>query len=59
MLNWENKGVKMIDGEFLNNFQFTDDSHILMQGKPQSHESWQNRLKMNIAKTNVTIIDST
>ena len=56
-LNWENKGVN-IDGEFLSNLRFADDT-ILCTETPQELQQILMRLKMNIAKTKVMVVDNT
>ena len=66
-LNWENKGVK-IDGEFLSNLRFADDIFLCTEIPQElqqmllqelSDESRRMRLKMNIAKTKVMVVDNT
>ena len=65
-LNWENKGVK-IDGEFLSNLRFADDTFLCTETPQElqqmlqelSDESRQMGLKMNITKTNVMVVDNT
>ena len=61
-LNWEHKSVK-IDGEFLSNLRFADDTetpqelqHMLQE---LSDESRRMGLKMNITKTEVMVVDNT
>ena len=64
-LNWENKGLK-IDGEVLSNVGFAGDI-LMCTETPQelqrmltelSDESRRMGLKMNIAKTNVMVVDN-
>ena len=65
-LNWENKGVK-IDGQFLSNLRFADDIFLCTETPQElqqmlqelSDESRRMGLKMNIAKTNVMVVDNT
>ena len=65
-LNWENKGVE-IDGEFLTNLRLADDIFLCTETSQElqhmlqelSGESMQIGLKMNIAKTNVMVVDNT
>ena len=64
-LNWENKGVK-IDGEFLSNLLFADDiflctetpQELLQMLQEISDEIGGIGIKMNIAKTNVMVVDN-
>ena len=65
-LNWENKGVK-IDGEFLSNLSFADDIFLCTETPQElqqmlqelSDESRRISIEMNIAKTNVMVVDIT
>ena len=65
-LNWENKGVK-IDGEFLSNLRFADDTFLCTETPQElqhmlqelSDESRQMGLKMNITKTKVMVVNNT
>ena len=65
-LNWKNKGLK-IDGEFLSNLRFADDTFLCTE-TPQELQQMQQELsdesrrmgrKMNIAKTKVMVVDNT
>ena len=65
-LNWEKKGVK-IDGEYLSNLRFADDIFLCTETTQErqqmlqelSDESRRMGLNMNIAKTNVMVVDNT
>ena len=67
-LNWENKGVN-IDGEFLSNLRFVDDIFLCTETPQELQQMIQElfdesrrvglRPKMNIAKTEVMVVDNT
>ena len=65
-LTWDNKSEE-IEGEFLSNLRFADGIFLCTETPQQlqqmlqelSHESRRMGLKMNIAKTNVIVVDNT